>query len=254
MVSLTGLAVSGALSILFSSVGLQYSLACIVGAFALGFFFAGAEISPFTFNFAAIAMVLIIGDFQSAALLSFLYLLLPLANATADWLSLAVTRALLRDMVQRRPGAWGLAAHLVLDLIAGGLCLALLLAGLVGLLELWARIHSASLPFNWRGYWTTARADPAQGVALWLMAFTTLLPTLVHAVFSLTLWQTQKSDHTRRAVAMMRGMGETVSDAARIDVARLILRGRMSGFLRATVYWGVPLATTIWVAWHMIQS
>ncbi len=229
-------------------------------AFAVAVAFAGAVAVAgavaFAFAFAVVFAfaVAVLVPVEQAALIVFLYALLPLANATADWLSLAITRTLLRDMARRRPDAWGLAGHLILDLIAGAICLVLLLAGLVGLLELWATIHPASLPFDWRAYWAGAQADPVQGMALWLMTFTTLLPTLVHAVFSLTLWQTQKSDYTRAAVAKMRDMGATVSDAARIDVARLILRGRVSGFLRGTLYWGVPLATMIWVAWNLIQS
>ena len=189
---------------------------------------------------------------EAAALVIFRYLLLPLANALADWISLAITRALLADMALRRPGAWGLAAHLFIDLIAGAVCLALLLAGLVGVLDLWATIHPASLPFDWRAYWLAARADPWQGLALWLMVFTTMVPTLVHAAYSLTLWQAQKSEHTRAAVALMRGMSGRVRDAARNEAASLILRGMLVGAVRATLFWGVPLALILWLVWQWL--
>jgi len=217
-------------------------------AFAVAVGFALAVGFAFCVAFA----LAILGDSQGAALLAFLNVLLPLANALSDWLSLTITRALLADMAQRRPGAWGLAAHLFIDLIAGAVCLALLLAALVGLLDLWATIHPASLPFDWRAYWLAARADPWQGLALWLMVFTTMVPTMVHAAYSLTLWQAQKSEHTRDAVALMRGMSGRVSDAARNEAASLILRGMLVGAFRASVIWGVPLALFLWLAWQWL--
>ena len=239
------------------AVGVAFAFAGAVGvgvAFAVGVAAAGAVAFAVAVGVAAAGAVAGVIPIETAALTIFLYAVLPLANATADWLSLAVTRGLLQDMAKRRPGAWGLAAHLVFDLIAGVVCLALLLAALVGPLSLWATIHPASLPFDWRAYWATARADPIQGIALWLMCFTTLLPTLVHAVFSLTLWQTQKSEHTRAAVVMMRGMGDTAPEAARIDVARLILRGRLSGFGRALIFWTPPLLILAWIVLRVISS
>lgn len=234
----------------------------LAGAGAFGLAIAGAVVYAVavfgaitvTATAAGAVVVAFASEPDQVAVVVFLYLLLPLANALADWLSLAITRALLADMAQRRPGAWGLAAHLFIDLIAGAICLALLLAGLVGLLDLWATIHPAGLPFDWRAYWLAARADPWQGLALWLMVFTTMVPTLVHAAYSLTLWQAQKSEHTRAAVALMRGMSGRVSNAARNEAASLILRGTLVGAFRASVIWGVPLALILWLAWQWLAT
>ena len=184
----------------------------------------------------------------------FLLVALPVANATADWLSLAVTRGLLQDMAERRPGAWGLMVHLLVDLVAGAACLVLLLAGLVGLLEVWASLHPSSLPFDRRAYWQAARADPWHGMALWLMVLTTMVPTLVHAAYALTLWQAQKSEHTRAAVTLMRGMSGKVSDAARIEVASLILRGLLVGFFRALVLWGTLSLFILWMVFRWLGN
>lgn len=106
------------------------------------------------------------------------------------------------------------------------------------------RVYGPKL--SWRAYWLAARSEPWQGTALRVIVLTTLVPTLVHAAYSLTLWQAQKSAHIRATVALMRTLGDTPSEARRIRTAAPILRGRISGFLRGAVFWGVPLVMPIW--------
>ncbi|MBS0122804.1 hypothetical protein KB874_01555 [Aestuariicoccus sp. KMU-90] len=132
---------------------------------------------------------------------------------------------------------------------AFNLCLMLaflytLLAALIGLLELLVMIHPTSLPFDRRAYWTAARDNPWNGLALVLMAFTTLLLTLVHVVWAITVWKAQKSDFTRRAVALMHDLADTPTKAQRIEIADLIKRGQPSGFLRGLIY-GLPLMAAL---------
>lgn len=175
------------------------------------------------------------GQGENAAVISLFLVILPLTNALADWLSLGITRWLLTDLVTRRPGSWGLALHLLADLLAGLLSLGLLLATLVGTLELWAQVAPASLPFDWRGYWQAARAAPAQGIALWLMVLTTLLPTLAHVFWAIIVLGAQTSKYTRRAVELMRALPDTPEEAARNEVAGLIICGALSGLLRVVL-------------------
>ncbi|MDJ0821679.1 MAG: hypothetical protein QNJ09_07720 [Paracoccaceae bacterium] len=236
-----------------SAVGVAFIVAgagAFAGAVAVAGAFAGAVAVAGAFAFVAG----VAGDVEEASLILFLYALLPTANALADWLSLAVTRWLLHDMESRRPGAWGLVVHMGADLAAGIACLSALLAALVGMLELWAWAFPTTVPFDWRAYWDAAMVDPAQGLALWLMCFTTLLPTLVHLVWALTVWQTQKSERTAKAVQMMRSIDGTPSDAQKTEIAGLIQRGQLNGFLRAAGLWTPPLIIVLALVYKLIAA
>ncbi len=190
--------------------------------------------------FLAFAFPLTLADEPEVATsLMFLYLLLPLANALADLLSLSITHGFLRHMLRQRPGFWGIIGHLLFDLIAGLVCLALLLALLVGMLELWGLQTWLPLPFDWRAYRDDIHSDRWQGTALWLMAFTTLLPTLVHVVFAATIACTQKSASTRRAVALL-ATSPDPSPARAMEIAGLLRWGQVWGILGAMLIW-VPV-------------
>ena len=78
------------------------------------------------------------GDTDDASAIAFFFLLLPAANALADWVSVSATRKLLQVNLDHRHGAGALIAFMAIDLLIGIGCLMILLAGLVGLLELWA--------------------------------------------------------------------------------------------------------------------
>jgi len=72
------------------------------------------------------------------------------------------------------------------------------------------------------------------------MCFTTLLPTLVHVAWALSVWQTQKSE------AMMRALGAAPNEADKIEIAGLLMCGRPSGAARAAPIWLLPLGAALW--------
>lgn len=120
-------------------------------------------------------------------------------------------------------------------------CLALLLGSILGGLDIWARLSPASLPFDWRLYRDTIRADPSAGWALYLMVLTTLLPTAIHVVAGLGALLTHKS-RLRRRVADRLQAALTVS-------ADLIVRERgelVSQIHRASLWgYGAALFVTV---------
>ncbi len=181
------------------------------------------------------------GSDNILAILVLLHLLIPLANALADWASLLVTRSLLADMFRKRPGSWGLVAHGLADVVAAFACIALLLGGLWGLLTLWGTLSPTTVPLDPNAYWHQARANPADGLMLWLMCATTLLPTFIHGVWAVTLWRTRASDHIKAAVPLMHALPDTLGAEHEADldrIADLIRKGRLSGFIRGTFWWG----------------
>ncbi|WP_299922165.1 hypothetical protein [uncultured Pelagimonas sp.] len=186
-----------------------------------------------------------IGDFELTAFYIFFFVALPLTNALADFLSLAITRRFLRHMLQNRPGHWGVIIHMGLDLLCGLACLGRLLLGLAGFLDIWQGLSPDTVPLDWRAYWAAAKSTPSEGFALRAMCFTTLIPTLVHVVWALTLWAVQKSNGTRRAVAMMRDLPApmpdqtpfVIDDALRNDIAHNLIMGQFWGVFRAGLIW-----------------
>lgn len=135
----------------------------------------------------------IVGDIEAAAEFAFFYLFLPFTNAFADLLSVALTRSFLRWAANKKPGLLAVFVAFVFDVIWGLLCLFGLLYLLTLGLDLWQSLSPATVPLDWRVYWAEVRADPRQGLALWLMALTTLLPTLIHVVVGLTAMLTHAS-------------------------------------------------------------
>lgn len=178
------------------------------GAFAVAFAFAGAVAFAGAFSFAgvfagafafagavggavgvavAVAVTAVEIDLDIFGAVVFFYFLLPFCNASADMASLAITRGFLSryfgdGMTSKRPGTTAILVQFVLDLCLAVICLILLLAGMVGLLELWSWLHPVSTPLDWDAYWKDAGNDWRNGTALWLMVATTLVPTFVHLV------------------------------------------------------------------------
>ncbi|QFT93187.1 hypothetical protein FIU86_10045 [Roseovarius sp. THAF9] len=214
------------------------------GAFAVDFAGAFAVAVAFAVTVAvavAVAVtvtgavaVAVAGDSETATLVLLIYSLLPLANATADWASVSVTRWFLQKAHDHRQRGWSLVSFMFLDFLAGLVCLALLLGGLVALLELWSVF--AAPPLDWRAYWQAAQNNRSTGIALWLMCFTTLLPTLVHLAWALAVWLFDSPKDTRQAVEEMRYWDDTASDADQaalaMNVARQIQNGQRTAFLR----------------------
>ena len=162
----------------------------------------------------------------------FIAVLLPVTNAVADFLSVAATRRFLGAVRKKRPGFAMILVLLGCDLLAGGACLGLLLYLLSAALDAWAALSPATLPIDWRAYWDTAMTDPWQGMALWLMAFTTLLPTLVHVVMGTAAMLSHRSRLNARALAELH---EAVarggpSPADRTAIAKRFIRADLYGF------------------------
>ncbi len=204
----------------------------------------------------AVAVAGVTGSSEFALLL-FFYLILPYTNAAADWLSLRFTRGFLtRAVTQYRQGQKPrIGIHICCDLLLGVCCLALLIASLAGLLTLWGVIHPASQPFSAYEFWLIAQRDPTEGLALWLMCFTTLLPTLTHLVWFLILWWSQKSWPRQEAVRRMQAFtaeedGLTHADkVAEVSaIARLIMQGGRRGFFKGTVLTIVLVAIVLGTA------
>mmetsp|Transcript_23489 Transcript_23489/g.41342 ORF Transcript_23489/g.41342 Transcript_23489/m.41342 type:complete len:463 (+) Transcript_23489:745-2133(+) len=216
------------------------SFVVFVAIYSLGFFtiFAvalGGVVLPGIGGMIGAAIVSFISYSGQLSLLLLFYVLLPVANALADWASVSLTRWFLRDALDHRYGAWALIGYLLLDFIAGLACLALLLAGLVGLLEFWSVWGTP--PLDWRAYWQAAQADRSAGIALWVMCFTTLLPTLVHVAWGLALWLFDSPAATRTGVEEMRHWDNAAPEAdqhalamrvaGQLQTGRRVQRSRM---------------------------
>ncbi|WP_299934060.1 hypothetical protein [uncultured Pelagimonas sp.] len=201
------------------------------------------------------------GDFE-ATLFIFFFVALPIINAFADFLSLAITRRFLRHMLQNRPGHWGVNIHMGLDLLCGLACLGRLLLGLAGFLDIWQGLSPDTVPLDWRAYWAAAKSTPSEGFALRAMCFTTLIPTLVHVVWALTLWAVQKSNGTRQAVAMMRNLPAptpdqtpiAIDDALRNDIAHNLIMGQFWGVFRAGLIWIPVLIAVLFAIYRIFLS
>ncbi len=113
-------------------------------------------------------------------------LIVPMANALLDHVSVQVSRWLLSDLVARRGAAWqGLMVlgHIMADVIAAGLFLVILAVLLPAVLQLanWAFDAFGWSLVEWGLYLDAARHDPfGAGLLVTGMLATTLLPTVLH--------------------------------------------------------------------------
>ncbi|GAA4228030.1 hypothetical protein GGQ68_003972 [Sagittula marina] len=244
-------AVVGAVVVVGAGFGFSAVVVAVVVAFAGAGFSAvvgaGAGFSAVAFAGAVAVVVVVVGvgfgfgavdgDLQQAALIPFVWLLLPLLNAFADYLSFNVTRGFLTAASRQVRSAWWLVSRVVLDLIFGLICLALLLFTLRYSLDLWANLSPETLPLDWRAYWADARQDWSQGMALWIMCATTLVPTFVHVIWGFVHWQTAASQHTQDAVALMAAQpteAHITDNAVLSHIARDLRRGQINAALRVT--------------------
>ena len=166
-----------------------------VVAFAVAVAVAGAAAVAIAVAVAVAAAVAIAvaGNFEVSAIIFLIYFILPLLNAAADMVSLAITRGFLAKVYQQRPAVWVIIGQMVLDLVLAAVCLAALIASLIAVLSIWALFSPATAPFDWLTYWQRVKADPREGVALYAMAVTTLIPTAIHLIAGLGAVWSQKS-------------------------------------------------------------
>ena len=144
-------------------------------------------------NAEAAAAVSIVGDIEIATRHLLLYALLPLLNAGTDMLSLWITCAFLKRTSANRPQPWLVLVRIFVDLCLAALCFAGLIVVLWAIFTFWGWISPTTVPLDLRAYWTGVQADPRTGVALYLMALTTLIPTLIHITVGLGAILTQRS-------------------------------------------------------------
>jgi len=137
------------------------------------------------------------GDPEAASILICLYVILPTFNALMDFLSIAATRWFLRRVTKKRPSAGTILLGVCGDLIVAAACFSLLLGSLVCALEAWGQLSPATVPFDWRAYWEALEQDKAQGIALYVMIGTTLLPTIIHVAAGLGAILTHKRRQLR---------------------------------------------------------
>jgi hypothetical protein len=109
---------------------------------------------------------------------------LPLVNAPLDWLSLGLTRGLLRE-AWLRGRSWGL-LYSVLDLATALVCMFLLILLAVAAIRManWAATKGGGAPLlDLPAVLAGLRADPGGAAHYWVyfMFLSTLIPTVVHA-------------------------------------------------------------------------
>jgi len=183
-----------------------------------------------------------VAGLNSAAILALFYVFLPLLNAIADLLSVGATRLFLRHVARNRPAAGWILAGLALDLFVAALCLSGLLFGITTVLDIWAALGPSTLPLDWRAYWTTLKTDPWQGIALYLMVFTTLLPTFIHMIAGLGAIWTHKSRKLHHVAERLRSAQEQNKALNDIEAENL------TATVRRATYWGYGSAGLLIIA------
>ncbi len=171
-------------------------LGAMAGGFALAltlavaFALAGATLFSVTIAILAGAALAFASEFT--LLLFLFFILLPLTNASVDWLSWSATRYLLKQAERAEPDIMGVLKVFgaVLGTIASG---ALLMVALTALLPntlelLNFAFTSASLPrFNWEALLNKAIEAPwTDGLFVTGMLMTAIVPASVHLIVGLT--------------------------------------------------------------------
>ncbi|MDB4212557.1 hypothetical protein N9769_09475 [Ascidiaceihabitans sp.] len=226
----------------------------VAGAFAAAISvdgtFAAAVVRGFSVagNAAAAAAVAVVGDIEIATLHLLLYAFLPLLNAGTDMLSLWITYAFLKRTSANRPQPWQVLVRIFVDLCLAVLCFIGLIVSLWAILAFWGWISPTTVPLDLRAYWTGVQADPRTVVALYLMAMTTLIPTLIHITIGLGAILTQRSvSLLRMAIELTQQPSDLSFSAEHIAIQKRTLdRATHWGHFRAALVVGLicaPLLT-----------
>lgn len=126
-------------------------------------------------------------DNEASKFLLVFLALLPLINSIFDWLSLAVTRWLLRHVAEGKLSGFHVAGKALLSLAAGVLLLAALAIGVTAALQtmnLLSQGNGGHEFFDLAGTLDRVRTNPADPAVAWVYftLFSTMLPTLAHLV------------------------------------------------------------------------
>ena len=235
-------------------VGVSATAGALAAAF--GFVFVLFNTVSGVFTLIAVIAAAPAGNFLADdwALVLLLYVFLPILNAAADMISLWITRGFLRNVLTHRPNFGWVLTQLLVDLVLAALCLAALIALIIGGLTIWAAISPASVPLDWRAYWADVHADPRTGVALYIMALTTLVPTIIHVFSGLAALFTQKAWMLQPVVAELseQPATEAFSKASVGRLERKIRRASFLGNLAACIAVAVLFIPPIWVVYALI--
>lgn len=251
--------VAGAFSFSFSA---SVFLAVVL---TFSFVFAGAF--AFAFSISAIATIIgivmiyfglsgINGPRNLLTLALLLYVFLPLLNAVADWISLAITRNFLRTHPARQHRELSITLlRACADLLLAFACLAGLLAAMTYGLRLWAMISPTTLPFTAADYMAQVIADPTQGTALYLMVTTTLLPTFVHFLLGLGAVLSHRGHLLARVADTLEAKlaaNAPLNVIERHDLVGQIRLARWAGYGAALIITIVIFAAVILPIWWMV--
>ena len=221
----------------------------VAGAFA--FAVAGAG---------AVAVSVAVGNQEVAALILLLYLALPILNAVADWLSIAITRRFLAPLADaatdaaKRPSLALILMRSAMDLVLALICLAGLLATIVLALAVWDRVSPGTLPFTWQAYWAEIASDPLRGIPLYLMIATTLLPTMVHLIAGFGAMFTYRRQALEREADILEDKLETgaaLTEIERGDMVRRVRRAGARGFCLSGFGSLVLIYVILWPVWQI---
>jgi hypothetical protein len=162
-------------------------------------------------------------------------------------LSLWITRHFIGQVVVDSPHIWWILGQMVLDLVLAALCLVALLCALVGGLTVWGSTSPATLPLDWRIYWAGVHADPGTRVALYMMALTTLVPTMVNLVAGLRALWTQKSRQLRNIALELAAQpeGALFSEVEISDMKQTIGWATLWGYATAGLVVGSGFAVLV---------
>lgn len=243
------------------TLGNGLAFVCFVGiCAALGLFlprlFNTGEYTSFTFVLAGAAAIAIAGEVfitvpavigiafllyymgatEGGSVVLFLFALLPVSNAIADMGSVAATRMFLRRIVNKKPGILTIVASLLLDLIVAMCFLVLLLWLITTGLDFWVDRFPQTAPLDWRTYLAGIAANPASGLALYLMLVTTLLPTALHLVAGIGALFTHGARLNARALRRLEEIeasGKAPEPAECTAIAKQLLNARVYGWALA---------------------
>jgi hypothetical protein len=193
---------------------------------------------------------------EVAALLLLLFVFLPILNALADWVSLAITRSFLRGHGRgSRPALALIWVRAAADLALALVCLGALLTAIVHGLELWGRISPATLPFTAATYMAEVRADPTRGTALYLMVATTLLPTFVHLLWGLGAALSHRGHILSDAAAVLEAKlasDSPLTEIERGDLLHQVGRAHMTGYGAALVVTSLIFWLVLYPLWRLL--
>jgi len=255
-------------AVLFFTVTFIGALA-VAAAFAITGAFAFAGLLTFAVAFAgtvaffvalAIATTSGVGSQEAAALILLLYLALPILNAVADWLSIAITRRFLAPLAEaatdaaKRPSLPLILMRSAFDLVLALICLAGLLAAIVLALAVWDRVSPGTLPFTWQAYWAEIASDPLRGIPLYLMIATTLLPTVVHLIAGFGAMFTYRQQALEREADILDQKLETgaaLTEIERGDMVRRVRRAGAKGFCLSAFGSLVLIYVILWPVWQI---